>query len=213
MDESPIGNGAPATSPPGEDRRRMSNKVVVHRWPDSYSLMGSPTLVLDLEEACDQLAQNPWMKNWLAARVREALLAGECFTHEKRIDEGWRGRPDGVVGEYRMATEEEILNYVDTTQFANVTGHAATKRAQENRYDLHYHEGAALIRAYENLPRQARVVLDLLAATGRDSFTEASIEVVLTEGEEQLKTKQKPLQIWNFYRKRLVEEGHVSEGE
>jgi hypothetical protein len=112
-----------------------------------------------------------------------------------------------------MATEAEVLNYVDTQKFANIVGHPVSRRAQEKSYLLHYHEGVKLIEAYDKLPRQAKVVLDLLNDAGRESFTEASIEVILVENAELLKTKQDPRKIWDFYRSRFLEEGHVEKLE
>jgi len=44
-------------------------------------------------------------------------------------------------------------------------------------------------------------------------FAAGAIEVVLTENQDELKTKQDPMKIFAFYRHRLVEEGHLEEVE
>lgn len=190
---------------------KMSNKVLIRRWPDEYSLIGPPILIKDLEDATDLLALNGWMRGWLAGKIKEALLNGELFAYEKRtfgnFGTTWRGRSDGIVAEYRMATEKEVLDFVDTAQFADVTGHAVSKRAPQ--YILHYHEGAKLIEAYDQLPKQAKIILDMLEETGREMFTEASIEVILTDGVARLNTKQPVMKIFGFYRSRMRNEGHL----
>jgi hypothetical protein len=174
--------------------------------------MGPPVLIKDVDEAADLLAQNQWMRPWLAAKIKDALLSGEIFQHERRVLDDdvdrWKGRSDGIVAEWRMASESEVLDYVDTAHFANVTGKEATRRSQEKAYVLHYKKDEPL---YSDLPRQARVILDLLAAAKRDKFTEASIEVILTEHAEELKTRQPPIRIFTFYRRRFLDEGHLAE--
>lgn len=201
--------------PPTDAGSKMSNKVLIRRWPDEYSLVGPPIIIKDLDDATEILAMNGWMRGWLAGKIKEALLSGELFAYEKRtfgnFGTTWRGRGDGIVAEYRMATEKEVLDFVDTAQFANVTGHAVSKRAQETQYALHYHEGAALIEAYDQLPKQAKIILDMLEETGRETFTEASIEVILTDGVARLNTKQPVMKIFGFYRARLRNEGHLEE--
>ena len=190
-----------------------TTKVLVKRWPDSYTLIGPPLQVRDIDEASDLLAQSPWLRNWVAIKIKEAFLAGETFTRYCRIGDGWRGRDDGVVAEWRLATDEEVFQFVDESKFASMVGHAVTKKMQSHGYTLRYHEGAKLIKLYDSLPRQAKVILDLLNETGRENFTEASITMVLAEHIERLSTKQEPRILWGFYRRRLIDEGHLEEVE
>lgn len=206
-----ISEQIPPVEPQDVTLLKMSKKVIIKRYPDEYTMVGPPTLVKDLDEAAEILAANPWMRLWLASKVKEALLTGEIFNYYKRVSLSWKGRADGLVSEYKLATEEEVLNYVDTAAFVSATGHSISKRAQEKGYVLHYHEGAKLIEAYDNLPRQAKVILDLLNETGRENLTEASIQVILSDKSAELKTKQDPMKIFTFYRKRLIDEGHLEE--
>ena len=200
--------------------QKMSNKVRVQRWNGPLSPVIGPNIIIgDLDKIADALVGSGFMHNWFLEKVKEHLLSGGVFTNrgEHRSDYEDSIVPNGQVvamqvrSEYRMASEKEVLDYVDTQQFANVTGHAISKRAQETRYALHYHEGAKLIEAYDGLPRQAKVILDMLDEAGRESYTEASIEMILSEGADRLKTKQEPGKIFGFYRRRLIDEGHLEE--
>lgn len=217
MDELQIGAGTPDIFPlPGdkaEPGKKMSDKVLIRRFPDQHTVIGPPVIIKGIDEASELLAQNAWMRLWVAEKIKQALLSGEIFSYFRRMDVDWRGRPDGLVAEYRRASEEEVLNFVDTEQFVTSTGHAISRRAQETGYILHYHEGSVLIEAYDSLPRQAKVILDVLNETGRENFTEASIEVVLSDKADLLKTKQPPMKIFMYYRKRLVDDGHLEEVE
>lgn len=193
------------------EAKELSNKVIIKRYPDQYTLIGAPTRVLDLDEAAEALASNTWMVPWMASKIKEALLAGELFQHFKRPDGNWKGRDDGLVSSWKVATTQEVLDYVDTEKLADVSGNRVSKKAQETAYVLYYHEGAKSIELYESLPRQAKVILDILNELNRERYTEASIELILTENAERLKTKQEPMKIFGFYRKRLIDEGHLRE--
>lgn len=206
------------TAPPG----KMSNKVRIQRWPGPMGPVVGPSLIIEsLHKVAVGLSKSGFMGPWIVEKIKEHLLSGGVFTNRGQSvhDDELAIVPNGqqlsmqVRSEYRLATEQEVLNYVDTQQFANVTGHAVSRRAQEKGYILHYHEGVQLIEAYDKLPRQARVILDLLNETGRETFTEASIEVILTENKELLKTKQEPIKIFGFYRSRFLSEGHLESTE
>lgn len=199
-----------------------TQKVRVQRWPSPMGpVVGPHIIVLDIETAAEKLAVSGFMKPWIEEQIRTHLMGGGCFQNKgltKRDDEEALV-PNGEVlsmrvrSEYRLATEGEMLDYVDSVQYAEVTGRTISKRSQEKGYLLHYHEGVALIKAYESLPKQARVILDLLNATGREQFTEASVTLILSENTEALATRQAPDKIWGFYRRRLIDEGHVEEVE
>lgn len=201
---------------------KMSSKVRVQRFPGVMGPVVGPSLIImGLDEVAEALAISGFMRPWIVGQIKGHLASGGEFTNrgatvrdnEPALASNGQVLDMQVKSEYRMATESEVLNYVDTAQFANVTGHRVSARAQERGFLLHFHEGAELIEAYDRLPRQARVILDLLNAAGREQFTEASIEVVLVEHADELKTKQEPLKIFNFYRHRLVDEGHLEEVE
>ncbi len=199
---------------------KMSNKVRVQRWPGPLGPGGGQSLIiLDLNKVSEARARSGFMMPWIIEKVREHLKGGGVFTNRGQTvhDDEEALVPNGqalymqVRSEYRLATEQEVLDYVDHAQFANITGHRVSARAQEKGYILHYHEGVPLIEAYDKLPRQAKVILDLLNDTGRENFTEASIEVILTEHIDDLKTRQEPMKLWGFYRHRFVDDGHVEE--
>lgn len=204
-----------------EKIEKMSDKVIIRRFPDSYAVVGPQVVVKDMSEALEWLAGSGFMRDWVKGQIYDALMRGEEFRNVKRISEGWRGREDGVVSIYKIATKEEVLNYVDSSAFAEVTGHKVTKRAQETVYYLRYHEDLDRVMAYDLLPRQAKVTLDLLAeckesdGSDRKSFSEAAISVILNEpkARERLKTTQPSMSIFNYYKKRLLEEGHLEEKE
>lgn len=190
-----------------------TGKVLIRRWPDNYSLVGPATIIKDMEEAALLLAQSAWMHGWVAAKIKEELAAGGTFSFEKRdLDPGsWKGRADRVVAEWRIATDKEVLDYVDTAKFAEINGHVASKKSQDVGYILHYHEGVAMIKAYDNLPRQAKVILDCLNEADREIFTEAAIAVILEANKEKLKSRQEPMLIFGFYRARFRNEGHLTQ--
>jgi hypothetical protein len=202
--------------------QKMSSKVRIQRWPGPLGPVVGPALIIrGLDEVAEGLYMSGFMKPWVVEKIKEHLLGGGLFTNkgaaktedEAAIVSNGQAISMQVRSEYRMATEKEVLDYVDTAQFASTTGHRVSKHAQEKGYVLHYHEGPALIEAYDSLPRQAKVILDLLNETGRENFTEASIEMVLTEKAELLKTKQEPMKIFGFYRRRLIDDGHLEEVE
>jgi hypothetical protein len=196
------------------------NKVRCQRWHSPMEpVLGPPVIIDSVDRIAEGLAISGFMRPWIVDQIKTHLLSGGIFTNPGATmqDDEEPIVPNGqsvVVrpkSEYRMATEAEVLDYVDHAQFANLTGHRISARAQEKCWTLRYHEGPELIEAYDKLPKQARVVLDLLNDTGREQFTEASIEVILTEHADALKTKQEPMKIWGFYRSRFLTEGHIEE--
>lgn len=198
----------PIPAPSGE---MTEDRVIGKFWPDNYSLVGPPVRVFDLEDIADNLAVSGFMVPWIAAKIREELKNGTVFQNVSRMGDGWRGRADGVKAEYRMASRDELLNFAETVRAANVTGHAMSRRSQEKEYILHYLDSNEVREHYETLPRQAKVVLDILNDSGRENLTEAAIEVLLVEGAEKLRTKQEPMKIFAFYRKVMVDGGHLEE--
>jgi hypothetical protein len=203
--------------------QKMSDRVRIQRWPSDGPVVGPALMVVPLDQAVKGLYESNFMRPWIERQIKEHLLNGETFTNRGRnVSENEAAIvPNGeqvavrARSEYRMATELEVLNWVDVAQFATASGRTISKRAQEKAYVLHAYEGAKLIALYDNLPRQAKVMIDLLNEAGRDTFTEASIEVILSSQAaiEKLKTTQKPMLIFGFYRKRLIEEGHLEEVE
>lgn len=195
---------------PGQE---LSQKVLVRRWPDAYSLVGDPTTVLDLDQAAFGLAESGFMRAWCASKIKEALLDGTVFQNTKRIgDDRWVGRADGVVSEYKIATKDELISAADSrNNAAFVSGRALSKRAQEKAYELYYDNAVESV--YWQLPKQARTILDILEESKRGSFTEAAIEVLLVEAATRLKTKQEPMKIFGFYRQPYLKGGHLKEVE
>jgi hypothetical protein len=188
-------------------------KVIVHRYPDKYTLLGSPVRVLELDEACEALASSGFMIDWIREAIRQHLLAGGSFKHFvdlHAIDGSWKGREDGMLSEYRLATRDESITYVDDRAFHQATGKRITKHAQEETLHLRYLDSDVIRELYEHLPKQARTILDVLNESGKSSFSLAGIEIALSDCKERLKTKQDPMRIFNFYKKRLAEEGHLS---
>ena len=216
-----VGGQAPEHSQEAyTDVRRSTTKVRIQRWPSQMGPVVGPSLIIaDIDKIVDSLTVSGFMRPWIASKIKEHLLSGGVFTNrgETKADDEDPIVPNGESilvrprSEYRVASEGEVLDYVDHVQFANVTGHRVSAKAQEHVFILRYHEGVELIQAYERLPRQAKVVLDILNESGREQLTEASIEVLLVEQEERLKTKQGAMKIWGFYRHRFIEEGHLEE--
>jgi len=193
------------------DSKLTEDKVIGKFWPDNYALMGPPVQIFDLDEVADKLAASGFMGPWISAKIREELKNGTVFQNVARMGDGWRGRADGIKSEYRMATIDELLNVASTVAHANVNGHAMSRRSQEKAYVLHYLDSDPVREHYEALPRQAKVVLDVLNDSGREELTEAAIEVLLIAGAEKLRTKQHVMKIFAFYRKQLIEGGHIAE--
>lgn len=201
----------------------MSDKIRIQRWPGPMGPVVGPSLmILSMKRTVEALSVSGFMRPWIEEKIKEHLLNGGVFLNrgaemaqtEEAIVPNGSAVSLRVRSEYRLATKDEVLNYVDTEAFANITGKNISRRSQEKSYVLHYHEEPALIEAYDKLPRQAREILDILVETDRESFTEASIEVVLTEQADRLATKQEPMKIFAFYRARFISEGHLeSTGE
>jgi hypothetical protein len=187
------------------------DKVLVRRWPDQYALLGSPSVVLDVEEAALSLAKSTWMHSWCAAKIKEALLDGVQFDYSRSTDTGmgWRGRPDGIVAEYRLASDEEIQAALDMV-VATSNGSHVSKKAQEKGYELQYQVDSDRTAAYAALPFQAKVVLDILNENG-STFTELRVQALMVEHGARLNTKQEPYKIFAFYRSRFLREEHLKE--
>lgn len=202
--------------------QKMSSSVRIQRWASSTSpIIGPPVIIIPLKQAAENLADSGFMRDWFISKILEHLSNGGSFTNQGKKKQDYE---PAIVSngeslyltprsEYRLASEKEVLDYVDHEQFASVTGHAVSRRAQEKGYLLHYHEGPMVIEDYDRLPRQAKTVLDILNETGREDFTEASIELLLTGEKDRLKTKQDPMKIFAFYRRRLIDGGHLEEVE
>jgi hypothetical protein len=201
--------------------QKLSSKVRIQRWPSDGPVVGPPLMMAPLDKAAAWLYESNFMRPWLEDQIKQHLANGGQFVNKGRNvhENEAAGIPNGeqvairARSEYRMATELEVLNFVDTSAYASSAGRSVSKKSQERGYVLHYHEGAKLIAAYDALPRQGRVVLDILDEAGREEFTEASVLVLLSEPKsvERLKTKQDPALIFGFYRKRLIDEGHLEE--
>jgi hypothetical protein len=201
---------------------KYSRKVRVERWAGPMGPVVGPSLIIaDIQKVAEGLSISGFMKPWVVSKIKEHLQSGGVFTNRGQTihDNEEPIVPNGqqvsiqARSEYRLATESEVLAYVDTSEFATVTGHKVSKRAQENQYMLHVHEGRKLIEAYDNLPKQAQISLDLMSEADREVLSDASIEVILANGIEagRLKTKQTAKLIFGFYKKRLIEEGHLEE--
>jgi hypothetical protein len=201
--------------------QKMSGRVRVQRWPSTGPVVGPQLMMAPLDKVAAWLYESNFMRPWLEQQIKSHLLNGGQFVNKGRDvhENEAAGVPNGeqiavrVRSEYRLATELEVLNFVDTSAYASSAGRAVSKRSQERGYVLHYHEDLSRIKSYDNLPRQARVVLDILNEAGREEFTEASILCLLDEPKsiERLKTKQNSGLIFGFYRKRLIEENHLEE--
>ena len=191
------------------------DKVLVSRWPDQYTVVGQQKIVLSLEEAALALAQSRWMHSWCAAKIKEALLEGVQFDYSKPVNTeiGWRGRPDGIVAEYRLATDQEIQVALDMA-IVSESGGGTTRvssKAQEKSYELHYQPDSDRTAAYAHLPYQAKTVLDLLHEANQPILTELKIQALMVEHGARLNTKQEPYRIFAFYRSRFLREEHLKE--
>lgn len=187
------------------------DKVFVQQWPSEWSVVGPPKMIKDLEEVADGLAESSFMKVWISSQIRKALSEGHVFKNVGRITEAWRGREDGVKTTYQIAKRSQVLDVAEHVQFANVTGHAISRRAQSKSYVVHYLDSDSTRSSYEELPKQAKAIMDILNDSGRDSLTEAAIEVLVVQSADQLKSKQSPDRVWGFYRSRFIKEGHLEE--
>ena len=203
-------------------QRLSKDKVRIQRWPSPLSpVVGPSVMVMPIDRVAECLVDSGFMRGELVRFVKSSLLSGKAFMNKGDTLQNYEDAivPNGqtltmqVRSEYRMATEKEVLDSVDSQAFSAATGRALSKKALETRYVLRYHEGAKLIEAYDALPRQAKVVLDILNDSGREELTEASIEMLLNDRVDELKTKQDAGKIFGFYRRRLIDEGHLEEVE
>lgn len=207
--------------------QKVSGHVRIQRWPVSGPLVGPAIMMVSLESAADGLYNSGFMKDWVVSKIKEHLQSGGQFVNRGKFTKDYEAAivPNGkelfvqTKSEYRMALDNEVLDYADHQEYANITGHRISKRAQEKGYILRYHEDLQSIKLYDSLPRQAKILLDILNETGRVNFTEASIEIIFNGGSsdeiskmmERLKSKQPPFKILAFYKRRLIDEGHLEE--
>lgn len=98
-------------------------KIIRQSWADTTTPIGDQFMVMSLDEASHALAVSGFMVNWLAGKIREALIEGVTFQYTKRVtDAGWKGREDGVVAEYRLAKPGEAKEFITYTD-----NHGATR--------------------------------------------------------------------------------------
>ncbi len=191
----------------------VPDKVFIQQYPGEHTVVGPPKLIRDLEEVADGLAESSFMKVWISGQIRKALTEGHVFQNIGRVTEQWRGREDGVKTEYRLAKRSQVLDVAENQKYATVAGRAISRRVQEKGYILHYLESDPVREAYERLPNQAKTILDILSESGREELSEAAVMVLLSEEVSRLKTKQEITSLFGFYRRRLVNEGHLEEVE
>lgn len=81
-------------------------------------------------------------------------------------------------------------------------------RPREGRkYNLHIQQPKI---EESTVPPQAKVILRALCETRKRSLTEGEVFEVCGTLAERLKTKQDPILIFRYYRKRLVEDGWLT---
>lgn len=189
----------------------VPDKVFIQQWPGEHSVIGPPSMIKDLEEVADGLAESGFMKVWISGQIRKALAEGHIFQNIGRVDQNWRGRDDGVKSQYQIARRSEVIAVAENQKFTTMSGHAISRRAQEKAYVLHYLDSDTTRELYESLPKQAKMLLDILSESGREEFSEAAVIVLMSEQLERFKTKQDVTSILGFYRRRLINEGHLEE--
>jgi hypothetical protein len=200
----------------------MTDKVRIQRFPGPMGPVVGPSLiVLGVDKAANMLASSGFMRPWIEEQIRAKLLSGETFKNVGQSRGDWEeavvvngeSTAMAVRSEWRIATQDEVLAHAELAQVHAMTGRKMSAKVAERTYTLMYHEGVSLIQKYEELPRQAKVILDSLNESGRETFTEASIELILAAKVEELRTRQAPMSVFNFYRKRFTDEGHLVEAE
>lgn len=191
--------------------------VRIERWPGIGTLLGDQVLVISLEAAANALVKSGFMGPWIKSKIMEHLREGGSFVNKSRVptDDEPSVVDNGstlylkVRSEWRLATDAEVLDHANRAEYASITGKSISKRARATFYLLRYHDGPDLIELYDRLPPQAKVVLDILNEESVEKFSEAGISHLLAKKSERLRTKQDPAKIFAFYRKRLIDEGHL----
>jgi hypothetical protein len=176
-------------------------------------------LVVPIDKAAQGLAVSGFARSWVVQRIKEHLLAGGTFLNSGKMltDDEPALLANGEQlyvhprSEYRLATDQEVLDYADVAEHAAITGQTLSRRSASKAYVLRYHEDLARIVSYDELPSQAQIILDLLNEAGRPRLTEVSIAIILEEGKAKgrLVTRQEAMTVFGFYRHRLVEERHL----
>lgn len=188
-----------------------TEQVAVRRYASHYTLVGPPLLILPIDEAVAKLAQSGFLREWIEKKIADALLGGEILEHRgEPSDDGWKGRDDGLVSRYALATVEEMESYVSAGNYSAVVGRKLTQRAQETvvRFDFKKDRG--------DLPRQARILLAALekVAAGGDKLSAAAVELCVNDPAvvADLNTRQPASRIWGFYfSSRFKKEGFAVE--
>lgn len=78
-----------------------SEKVIMHRFRDEYSLLGSPVIVRPLDEIVEALYKSGFMSAWIREQIAEALRRGMEFQYMSQT----MGTPKCI---YRMCADEDI---------------------------------------------------------------------------------------------------------
>lgn len=185
------------------------DRVSIKRWPDRYTLVGPPMIMKPIDEAVEALVCSTFMRPFFREIVKQRLLNGEVFSHHEDPSDGWRGRADGLVAEYALASMDDEVAHAEMLKHAESVGRTSTRKLAEVEYALNMVNNQEMEQRRVALPKQAKTILRTLINSGRSSFTEAAIGVLLDSAKEELNTVQEPMKIFNFYRKRLVGEGHL----
>lgn len=78
-----------------------SEKVIMHRFRDEFSLLGAPVIVRPLDEIVEALHKSGFMDAWIREQIAEALRKGTEFSYMSQT----MGTPKCI---YRMCTDEDI---------------------------------------------------------------------------------------------------------
>lgn len=170
----------------------FERQVIIHRFGDSVSRVppGRQLIVMDMSETVKNLAQSGFMLPWLSRKIQEHLEQGGVF---ENIDDN-TGQPRST---YKIATEEELLDLAQRGLLFHAQNGAShedrngRRRARRGYYRLlkNTMDEYDWDLIYDDLPRQAKVMIDLLVASGRTEFTADAIEQVLKAGGDKLKSK------------------------
>lgn len=177
------------------------------------SLAGPPTIILPISEAVKHLRQSGFMDRWIEERIAEELANGHKFVNSLKSADDEKEDVQ-IKSRYSLANDEDIARYSSAISSSALSPDSKAKRGKfrkSRRSDGRFKIGRGSDPS--KLPRQARVIVGVLASFNGDVITEKGLVALLEKQDnvEALKTKQKPESIYRFYKNRLIEEGFLLE--
>jgi hypothetical protein len=146
-----------------------------------------PLMILDVDEVAANLACSSCCRDWVTARLKEALLAGQSFVVKDQED-------GSVLATYELATPEDVIGAASRGVKKGKIGEERLKRSTENEPVYVFNFPAAKERAEsfarDGMTKQGRVLLEIIAESGQTRLNMSALEAVLETGRARVGAKE-----------------------